>query len=132
MPGYEFYLGAMRYCENPAGEIISTLNDVGPIEIGKGRNRAATLLKKRIYFSHEQEVRIILVAPKDFTADNFQISIDPNFLFDEVQFDPRLVSFERIEREKTARDLGYTGKFGQNYNYQMTLFQAILDNPKWL
>jgi hypothetical protein len=38
--------------------------------------------------------------------------------------------FERMEREKWARDLGYHGKFGDSGAYQFTFFQVIL-NTHW-
>jgi hypothetical protein len=128
-PNLKFYLGAVQYTDNPGGEITGLLDQVGPVAIGKGDNRAATLLKKRNAFYHEQEVRIILVGPSDMLTDSFLIDIDPNEVFEEVYFDPRLIMFERLEREQRARELGYKGPFGHNDSYQRTFFTTPLTKP---
>lgn len=124
-PKLKFYLGAVQYTDNPGGEIAGLLDQIGPVAIGKDDHRAATLLKKRKAFYHEQEVRIILVGPSDMKTDNFRIDIDPNEVFEEVYFDPRL-KFERMEREQRVRELGYKGPFGHNDSYQGTFFTTPL------
>ena len=53
-----------------------------------------------------------------------RIPIQPE-IFDEVQFDPRLEPFERFERERLVRDLGYLGRFGASDSYQRTLLDLI-------
>jgi hypothetical protein len=47
-----------------------------------------------------------------------RVKIDPNVLFDEVTFDPRLELFERKEREAVIKNLGYTGKIVDSNLYQ--------------
>ena len=50
---------------------------------------------------------------------------DPNNLFDEVRFDPRLAEFERKEREALARKLGYSGKVTTSSLYLGTLLNIV-------
>lgn len=53
--------------------------------------QAASLLVKRLEFTHEQEVRLLFLNPRpDETTKLFQYSIDPMELFEEIQFDPRI------------------------------------------
>ena len=92
--------------------------------MGQGVNRAKSLLLKRLAFRHEAEIRIILISLTKSEQDTFVIDINPNKVFDEVRFDPRLAEFERREREKRARDLGYRGSIDANSYYQRVLFQV--------
>ncbi|EKO3577004.1 hypothetical protein P0F01_003152, partial [Vibrio metschnikovii] len=61
------------------------------------------------------------------TRSLLQVQIDPNTLFDEVSFDPRLDEFERREREDVVRNLGFTGTINNNDLYQRILLQISID-----
>jgi hypothetical protein len=130
--GVSCYLGAVRY--GTAIQIqqhaIDLIDRNGPDAVGRGILRADLLLLKRTAFAHEAEVRLICVDDERNTAINgfIQIPIDPNELFEEVSYDPRLISFERIEREAIAKSLGYTGPFGPSDLYQKFILEAILPN----
>ncbi len=123
---FRFYVGAVEYVTNPVQNFFNLLNDVGPKAIGQGKNRAASLLWKRLAFQHEAEVRIILVTENEVRGGLFYVETDLNQIFDDVRFDPRLAIFERIEREKRARDFGYKGAFSISDSYQRILLQANL------
>jgi hypothetical protein len=54
------------------------------------------------------------------------VPINPNEVFEEIAFDPRLATFERREREAIIRSLEYTGKITETGLYQRTLLQVSL------
>ncbi|HEV8413036.1 MAG TPA: hypothetical protein VGQ49_05545 [Bryobacteraceae bacterium] len=91
------------------------------------------LLLKRLAFHHEAEVRLIYVEQRIerpvAEGEFVRIPIDPNTMFDEVAFDPRLVLFERREREETALSLKYTGAFRDDGLYQGRSLQIFLSPP---
>jgi hypothetical protein len=91
-------------------------------------NRVRLLMAKREGFSHEKEVRIgvILTDAVDLTGKVFKFNFEPELLFDEITFDPRLEDFERKERERDFRSLGYTGLYGASSLYQRTLLNIII------
>src|SRR3546814_13024685 len=76
--------------------------------------RAESLLWKRIYFSHEQEVRLMLIArtwPKDQSVPQVRnVRVDPNRLFHSISFDPRLISF-RSEERRVGKECVSTCRF---------------------
>jgi len=60
------------------------------------------------------------------TSDILRIDIEPTTIFDEVTFDPRLATFERLARQAVIRDLGYSGPFRQSELYQQRIPEIIL------
>ncbi len=125
----QIYLGRVEYLSgNQATQnVTNILARIGPREMGRGENRAQSLLLKRKAFSHEDEVRLIFVCidtrklPEPLT-----VNLEPNDFIDEILYDPRLILFERREREEKARSLGYRGPFAESSLYQRTLFKTIL------
>jgi hypothetical protein len=91
----------------------------GPRYFSTADGRAESLCVKRVQFSHESEVRLLCVGPKKLgTGDPIRhFSIDPNTLFTDVAFDPRLISFERREREEKLRKVGFTGPVREDISY---------------
>lgn len=131
LSGVLCFVGAVQY--ETRDDIIQRLADLvyqhGPAAIGVGRLRAEQLLLKRTAFSHEDEVRLICVDERGIgDQDVIRIPIDPDEVFEEVTFDPRLLRFERIERETVARNLGYEGTFIPSDLYQRTLIQLDFPN----
>jgi hypothetical protein len=120
-PELRIYLGAVQYVPNVFQAIVNNLDKLGPSAIGDGEYRAQSLLLKRVAFQHEAEVRIILIPSLQENSDLFYVDIDPDEVFDDVRFDPRLALFERYEREKKARELGYQGPFSTDDRYLGTL-----------
>ena len=126
---------------SPQQELLQRIaNDVGTFGTDiytTPRQVAAHLLLKRDYFSHEAEVRMIFVSHdettlplKDETAAGlFSVSFDPNELFDEISVDPRLLGFERNEREEVMRNLGYTGTVTRRDHYQKIIVDVALGAP---
>jgi hypothetical protein len=46
------------------------------------------------------------------------VRVDPNMLFQSISFDPRLISFEKKEREEEIRNAGFTGEVRPDHSYQ--------------
>jgi hypothetical protein len=122
------FIGGIRYL--PATELQQTVADrvgVGLEAFAHGAARAKLLLLKRPAFQHESEVRLIYVEHRDTPHKGLvQVPIDPNTLFDAVEFDPRLNPFERKEREAAARKLGYQNPFSTSGLYQGALMEIIV------
>ncbi|AXJ04890.1 hypothetical protein CFN16_12410 [Pseudomonas fluorescens] len=76
---------------------------------------------KRDGFSHEREVRVGVIAPQPNGSSVFKVKIDPNSIFEEITFDPRLIEFERKERIRDFEELGFTGTFGESNLYQSVI-----------
>lgn len=60
------------------------------------------------------------------SEDLIRLPIDPNVLFEEVVFDPRLLPFERLEREETVRRASYTGLISASKIYQGEALEIIV------
>ncbi|MDR6834249.1 MULTISPECIES: hypothetical protein [unclassified Sphingopyxis] len=125
----KFYLGRVEYLEeeDACQKVVNNLANQGPVNIGRGENRAQSLLLKRKAFSHEDEVRLIWVCDDKREIDKaMTVNINPNDFIEEVTFDPRLVRFELVERQQRAKALGYTGALTEPDLYQKTFFQTML------
>lgn len=131
-PGVSCFVGSVQYFEQKAllQEIANAIGTVGLNVFENPCNRAKLILMKREAFAHEAEVRLIAVRHKaDSTATLFRLQIDPNAVFDEITFDPRLETFERLEREEYIRNLGYSGPFRESQLYQGVMLEVRLDKP---
>lgn len=125
----KFYLGRVEYLprEEASQKIVDILARKGPIEMGRGENRAQSLLLKRQAFSHEDEVRLIWVCGDQRDVEEVMtVNVQPNDFIEEVTFDPRLIRFELLERQQSAKGLGYEGAFAESTLYSKTFFQTLL------
>jgi hypothetical protein len=127
--GWSFYPAAIEYRDDFLQRFANRLAKIGPVELGQGDDRVDSLLFKRPAFRHESEVRLICLADSKTNSEIVSVDVDPNQLFDEIQFDPRLASFERKERERLARSLGYTGPIKEDGRYHKTFFLVPLSKP---
>jgi hypothetical protein len=133
-----FVIGRVEYMED--GEIgqriVNACNTdgYGPAFFGTVQGRGESLLWKRSYFEHEQEVRFMLIArswPRNEAVPQVRnVRIEPNALFLSVAFDPRLAVFERIEREAECRAVGFTGEITVDDSYQKVLHLLEMQR-KW-
>jgi len=122
----ELFVAKISYVHNPSQIIVNRLGEIGPKRLGMGFDRARSLTFKRNAFAHEQELRVIVLAPLGTTSEMISVDIDPNVVFQEVLFDPRLLEFERIERENRIRAIGYNGSVTRDPSYLRTVFIAQL------
>jgi hypothetical protein len=123
-PDGSCYVGGVDYMSEAhvQRELANAVGTYGPDVFTAPANRAKLLLLKRDAFQHEAEVRLIYVEQRDVPPEPvFRVQFDPNEVFDDISFDPRLVEFERKEREAAVRAAGYTGSITVSRLYENTL-----------
>jgi len=102
----------------------------GPKFFCSVQGRAESLLWKRDYFAHEQEVRLLLIGrdwhPETQRQKVITVGINPNEIFTQVSIDPRLNSFEVMERTADFREAGYSGEILHDTNYQKFVYQIMM------
>jgi hypothetical protein len=81
-----------------------------------GKGIATSLLFKRKEFSHENEVRLLYTEAKNKIH---KFEIDPEGLFEEALFDPRMDEQKFVEARKELRDLGYKNRVEMSSLYQL-------------
>jgi hypothetical protein len=95
-------------------ELVATLKGLNLFD-PNGSGIAESLMYKRREFSHEREIRLVYSGQ---SADVHAFTIDPNGLFDEVVFDPRM-DIELYEAYKAAvRKKGFTNRIDQSVLYR--------------
>ncbi len=111
-----YFMGKVKYCSMV--EIADFLEKVDILDTSNF-SQVFSLLIKRDSFSYEEEVRLIFSKPGDDygslanvknqwnNSDLFEFSVDPNTLFDEIEFDPWI--------DDASYD-SFTQQIGQNYN----------------
>ncbi|MGA9133522.1 MAG: hypothetical protein WB384_16105, partial [Candidatus Sulfotelmatobacter sp.] len=94
-----------------------------------------TLLTKRAQFSYENEVRFIFVKPSgkdiDLTkirnpwddSDYFQVNIDPNLTFDEIQIEPWVNMTTYADMVSDLQRLGFTNAISRSATYSKPFFE---------
>lgn len=126
------FLGAVRYGTEKQifGAMREAIRRGGLTVFANPQERAELLLLKRNAFAHEREVRALFVLePGDGFSAWLDVRCDPNVVFDEITFDPRLGTDEKRERSDLIRRLGYTGPIGESELYQRILLDLWLDPP---
>jgi hypothetical protein len=121
-PKFHFYLIGVKYePEESFGRALAgrLVGPDGPLYFSRPDGRAESLSTKRERFSHENEVRLLCVGEEKLGlgADVIRFTIDASSVFTEIAFDPRLITFERREREAWFRSKGYTGKIVDDASY---------------
>lgn len=128
-PKDAFYLGKVDYLppDQIKQHIADTIYQKGDSALYGGIELAKLMLLKRPAFQYEDEYRLLYIENRGIQDQKIiQLTIEPNEVFEEVTFDPRLVAFERMEREANAKRLGYSGKFGTSDLYQKVLLQIVI------
>lgn len=130
-----FVIGKVQYhpMEAIGDQITKIVNSQhGPSYFQTVQGRADSLIWKRDYFRHEEEVRVLNIVgdPTAERTDFLTVPIDPNELFEEISFDPRLISFERKEREDEIKQLGFVGAVTPDQGYQK-IVRLIPMNRAW-
>lgn len=118
------YVGQVLYDERDGiyEWIGKTIRENGVGAFGTPDLHALLYLLKRTAFEHESEVRLLFIKNEVATGDDrIEMTIDPNQLFEEIQFDPRLEPFEIEERKKVFCALGYLGEMGRSELYHKTM-----------
>lgn len=125
--GRSCFLEPVEYmsAEEAKGRIYAAVANHGPRHLACGEPLARLHLLKRDWFAHENEVRLLCTGGDPLSApDVVQIPCDANDVITSIEFDPRLLTYERLERQAFARKAGYNGSFPESSVYQRTLVDA--------
>lgn len=121
-----YYIGSVGY--RTEGQLRATFenpeNATAVAFDQTGRNQARILFLKREEFSHEREVRLLYRWWEHDTGEQRpeqvrQFPIEPNALFDDVLFDPRLDESTLPSKTLELRSLGFANYIGQSTLYKL-------------
>lgn len=94
----------------------------------KAKRTADLCLLKRLSFNYECEVRLLVIfSGVNPTGALLPLSVDPALFVDEVAFDPRLATGERLERAEILRDTSLKSRVVDREQYQGVLLQIIVE-----
>lgn len=128
----KWFVGAVEYTTQN-GLLQKIADDIGRFGLRAHEapvNRAHLHLRKHEAFSHESEVRALYVQTEpQFEGPLMRVQIEPSAVFEEVSFDPRLETFERLERESVIRSLGFTGEIREPPFYRRVLPDIWVEEP---
>ncbi len=115
--GYETEGDLRKLFENPANASGAALD-------ATGKGQAMTLFLKRKEFEHEAEIRLLYQFNKDGCSDQrpediWPFAIDPNTLFDDVLFDPRMDNAAFRAALQRLRALGFAKPVEQSTLYKL-------------
>jgi len=126
-----FYLAGVQYKheEQFAQDLVNRLSrPEGPLYFATPDGRAESLCTKRMRFSDEREVRLLCVGAGRLGAGEKvrYFNVDPQTLFTEVAFDPRILTFEQRERADKLRSVGFEGTIVEDPAYVGVLNVALM------
>jgi hypothetical protein len=111
------FIGRVQYHDKKG--LISELQAIELMR-SNGSGIAESLLHKRKEFAHEKEVRLIHNTHDRALAkaDTYLFPVDPNDLFEQAIFDPRMDRSDYLKAEQELRRRGYRKKVGQSLLYR--------------
>jgi Protein of unknown function (DUF2971) len=121
------FIGKVEY--KPEAELRTLLEDTSWVLTPDGKGIAKALLFKRMEFEHEEEVRLIFSdAKQQCTDDIVKYVIDPNDLFSEIVFDPRMSDEMFDIYNEHLTQVGFKGVIAKSALYKLELegFKAKL------
>ncbi len=120
-PELDCFIGRVKYLEE--ADLWSWLRNNNVLDNPSVSSIAESLLYKRMEFSHENEVR--LVYSPSYNSNSFNcpkthsFNIDPNELFDEIIFDPRMNSELYKAYSLAVREKKFTKEVAQSTLYEV-------------
>ena len=131
-----YHIGSVAYIEE--AELKRLFEEPGytaglvldPNGIGQSRH----LFLKRKEFEHENEVRLLYQYNNASNSDQrseeyWNVSIEPNALFDDILIDPRMDDHDSSLLEKDLRGLGYTKQIQRSSLYQLPNLNIKIELP---
>jgi hypothetical protein len=107
------FIGKVQYMEQK--ELAASLKKIDLLK-SNGSGIAKSLLYKRKEFRHEKEIRIVYTNGE---GSIYPVPIDPNDMFDEIIFDPR-IDLHLYEAFKTAlKSKEFSGKIDRSTLYSL-------------
>ena len=113
------FIGKVDYVSDE--EIMSFFNErVDFSNFQSGMEFALTLLIKRLPFSYEEEVRIIVKAGESYDTTNslLKIELDLNQIIEEIIFDPWISDEMFNDKTEELRNNGYLGEIKKSKLYE--------------
>lgn len=129
------FIGAVTYVS--ADKVLSYFSEAiykdGLDALSLPKNRATGLLRKRVAFSSEAEVRVMAIHHQRTRVSDrlLRVPIQPNDFIDEVAFDPRLADAEMYRRQEEAKARGYTGRF-HNWELYTRVIPVVQMPSDWV
>ena len=121
-----YYIGKVVYLEEEIRKRFADPKYSSAIVFdSSGTGHAQTLLMKRVAFEHEKEIRLIYrvtQGTREIVDENqklIKFDIEPNSLFDEIVFDPRMTEQDFTRCSQKVRELGFTKNITQSTLYQV-------------
>jgi hypothetical protein len=116
----KYFVGRVSYVTTAYIDIALKYTPTAIVTGGGGRNLVQTLLIKRIEFEHESEARLLFYDADDqFRAESlWSFAIDPQRLFEEAVFDPRMAENDVAEWTRKLRVAGFAGPISQSSLYR--------------
>jgi hypothetical protein len=122
------FVGKVKYADTKT--LITMLKDEqrmsGKIFDQSGWGQASTFFFKRVAFRHEKEVRLIYNSQNDNQFDTFKFDINPNDVFDEIVFDPRMTETIYQEQKDKVIEWGFDKSIIQSGLYKLKTFTISL------
>lgn len=122
------FVGKVKYADTKT--LVAMLKDrermSDKIFDQSGWGQASSFFFKRVAFRHEKEVRLIYNSQGDNQFDIFKFDINPNQLFEEIVFDPRMDSTVYQEMKSRLKSWGYDKKVIQSGLYKLKTFTISL------
>ncbi|MBX3640413.1 MAG: DUF2971 domain-containing protein [Nitrosomonas sp.] len=106
------FIGKVQY--QTQKDLVSTLMKL-KLLTSNGSGIAKSLLYKRVEFRHEKEVRLIYT---DGEGLIHPVGIDPNKLFDEIVFDPRMDIHLYAAYAAAVKTKNFSGRVAQSVLYK--------------
>lgn len=121
----DYYLEKMNY-DNSVTDSKFFKNKGIIVSNSWDKNIIKSLFYKRTYFSHEHEIRLIAWSnERDINTEMIELDIDPNDLFEEVVFDPRIDDDELKKRSEELRGLGLNKTYKSPlYKYNSVFYKC--------
>jgi hypothetical protein len=122
------FVGKVRY--ESTKNLTEMLSDEdrmrGKLLDQSGHGQASTFYFKRLAFRHENEIRIMYNSHDNFTSNIFPFTINPNEIFDQIVFDPRMSLDDYKMHKLTLKNLGYSKSIIQSGLYKIKQFKIPL------
>lgn len=126
--GGNYFVGLVSYADQSYIDIALRHTPRTLFVKEAAREIVKTLLVKRSEFAHEKEVRILFCyADQQLMGQPLhQFSIDPNQVFEEAVFDPRMSEGRVAELLEQLRATGFTRQISQSLLYRPFSFEITL------
>lgn len=126
----KYFVGRVRYVEQDEilGAMASSDTATKLLVGAGGRDQINTLLVKRSEFEHEREVRLLFRDNNDDYAETnlFQRRTEPNQVYLEATFDPRIEDDEYERQRATLTAAGFAGNISRSDLYRPPSGTAVL------